>query len=106
MKTTTQPQFVRLHHFEAAEYLQMLLEHVRENVRQALTWKTRYAHLGPTGYADYIGWAKRDAEKARVLARRIKVPFGRESVAERQARQASIAARLEHLSLEQARRVA
>lgn len=91
----TPPKFVRLHDFEAREYLDLLLAQVRDQVRQALNWKRNYSHLKQDGYSDYLTWAKRDAEKARTLARRLKVHFGKESWAKVLAKKAAFAAYLE-----------
>lgn len=89
------PRKIQIHDFEAQEYLQLLLQKVRENIRYALEWKHKYSHLAADGYSDYIGWARMDADKARYLAKRLKVHFGKESFEVRQARAQAFAAELE-----------
>lgn len=89
------PAKISIHDFEAREYLDLLLQSARRNIREALNWKRNYLHLGVDGYTDYLGWAKRDADKARYLAKRLKIHFGRESFEIVAARKAKFTAALE-----------
>jgi hypothetical protein len=90
-----QPRHIRLDFFEVKEYYDFLLANVRRQVRDALNWKRNFSHLDRDGYADYLKWAKQDAEKARHLARRLKIHFGKESWSVVLAKKAAFAAYLE-----------